>query len=124
MKESVDQRRVHHRYVRARDHKGPRSAASEPEHWIARARTHLFRSKRALALASYLRARATLKDAFGEHPTTKKLSALASTAHGSDAIRKILKKAKSDRVGIAVADITVCGAIQPYNAILGGKLVA
>ncbi|MGZ5889512.1 MAG: Druantia anti-phage system protein DruA [Hyphomicrobium sp.] len=26
--------------------------------------------------------------------------------------------------GIAVADITVCGAVQPYNAILGGKLVA
>jgi hypothetical protein len=49
---------------------------------------------------------------------------LASTGQGSDAIRKILKKAKADRVGIAVADIAVCGAVQPYNAILGGKLVA
>jgi hypothetical protein len=36
----------------------------------------------------------------------------------------VLKKAKADRIGIAVADITVCGAVQPYNAILGGKLVA
>src|SRR5204862_3597783 len=50
--------------------------------------------------------------------------AFASSGQGSDAIRVILKKAKADRVGIAVADITVCGAVQPYNAILGGKLVA
>src|SRR5262249_26163924 len=48
----------------------------------------------------------------------------ARTSSGSDAIRRILKKAKADRVGIAVADISVCGAVQPYNAILGGKLVA
>ena len=61
---------------------------------------------------------------FGERPTASKLAELASTERGSDAIRKILKKAKADRVGIAVADLTVCGAIQPYNAILGGKLVA
>ena len=27
-------------------------------------------------------------------------------------------------MGISVADVAVCGAIQPYNAILGGKLVA
>src|SRR5262249_48596434 len=31
---------------------------------------------------------------------------------------------KADRIGISVADVTVCGAVQPYNAILGGKLVA
>jgi hypothetical protein len=27
-------------------------------------------------------------------------------------------------MGVAVADITVCGAVPPYNPILGGKLVA
>jgi Domain of unknown function (DUF4338) len=91
---------------------------------VARARTHLFRSKRALALASYLRARAVFSSAFGCHPSATKLAALASTGQGSDIIRKIVKKAKADRVGIAVADITVCGAVQPYNAILGGKLIA
>ena len=60
----------------------------------------------------------------GDRPTRSKLAELAATERGSDAIRKMLKKAKADRVGIAVADITVCGAVQPYNAILGGKLVA
>ncbi len=122
--ESAEQRRLHHRYVRSRDHKGTRADGPGTEYWVMRARTHLFRSKRALALASYLRARAIVKQAFGERPTADTLAALASTRHGSDAIHTFLKKAKADRLGIAVADITVCGAVQPYNSILGGKLVA
>jgi hypothetical protein len=124
IQESAEQRRLHHRYVRSRDHKGARAEMGESEHWVARARTHLFRSKRALALASYLRARTVLRNAFGCQPSAEKLAALASTGQGSDVIRKIVKKAKADRLGIAVADITVCGAVQPYNAILGGKLIA
>jgi Druantia protein DruA len=31
---------------------------------------------------------------------------------------------KAGRVGTAIADLTVCGALPPYNEILGGKLVA
>lgn len=124
LKEGAEQRHLHYRYVRSRDHKGARPERAESEYWVARARTHLFRSKRALALASYLRARAVLKEAFGGRPTAAKFAALASSGQGKDTIRKLVKKAKADRVGIAVADITVCGAVQPYNPILGGKLVA
>ncbi len=122
--EGAEQRRLHHRYARSRDLKQKRSALSGDEYWAARARTHLFRSKRALALATYLRVREVLSKAFGGKPTAEKLAALAATGFGSDAIRRVLKKAKADRVGIAVADITVCGAVQPYNALLGGKLTA
>jgi len=57
LKESTQQRLLHHRYVRSRDHKGAHVEITELDHWLARARTHLFRSKRALALANYLRAR-------------------------------------------------------------------
>lgn len=124
LKEGAEQRRLHHRYARSRDLKQKRPARSGDEYWVARARTHLFRSKRALALATYLRARAVLNEAFEGKPTAAKLAALAATGYGSDAIRRVLKKAKADRVGIAVADITVCGAVQPYNALLGGKLTA
>jgi hypothetical protein len=123
LKEGAEQRRLHHRYARSRDLKRKRDLAGD-EYWVARARTHLFRSKRALALATYLRARAVLNDAFEGKPTAEKLAALAATGYGSEAIRRVLKKAKADRVGIAVADITVCGAVQPYNALLGGKLTA
>jgi hypothetical protein len=37
---------------------------------------------------------------------------------------KLIRKAKADRVGTLMADLTVCGAIPPYNELLGGKLVA
>ncbi|MGB3749186.1 MAG: Druantia anti-phage system protein DruA [Rhodanobacter sp.] len=123
-KESVEARKKHHRYVRSRDHNHKRSDSSGDEYWIAKARTHLFRSKRALALSMYLRTRAVFDDVFDGKPTAEKLAALAKTGYGSDAIRRVLKKAKADRVGIAVADISVCGAVQPYNALLGGKLAA
>jgi hypothetical protein len=124
LKESADARKKHHRFGRARDHKQKRSAPPGDEYWIARARTQLFRSKRALALSTYLRARAVIDEAFDAKPTAEKLGTLAKTGYGSDAIRRVLKKAKADRVGIAVADISVCGAVQPYNALLGGKLTA
>lgn len=122
--EGAKQRRLHHRYVRSRDHKRRRKDVTGDEYWVARARMHLFRSKRALALSTHLRARAVLKSAFDAKPTAKKLAALVASGVGSDTIRRVLKKAKGDRVGIAVADVSVCGAVQPYNAILGGKLVA
>lgn len=124
LKLSIEERKKHHRFARSRDYKRKRSVRTTGEYWIAKARTHLFRSKRALALSSYLRARAVLDEAFGGKPTAEKLATLARTGHGSDAIRRVLKKAKADRVGIAVADISVCGAVQPFNALLGGKLVA
>lgn len=122
--EAAKQRRAHHRYSRARDLKKKRVDVSGDAYWVAQARTHLFRSKRALVLATQLRARAVLNEAFGDKPTAEKLAAMAATANGSDTIRCVLKKAKGDRVGISVADITVCGAVQPYNALLGGKLAA
>jgi len=124
LREAAEQRRLHHRYARSRDMKRKHAEASGDDHWVARARTHLFRSKRALALATFLRARSVLNEAFNGKPTAKKLAELATTGYGSDAIRRVLKKARGDRVGIAVADISVCGAVQPYNALLGGKLVA
>lgn len=123
-RESEAQRDRHNRFVQRRDHKGPAAKGVDSQRWTMRARTHLFRSKRSLALATFLKARHALREAFGARPTERKLSALVATSQGSEVIRKIVKKAKADRVGIAVADISVCGAVQPYNAILGGKLVA
>ncbi|CAM5258737.1 Druantia anti-phage system protein DruA [Rhodanobacter lindaniclasticus] len=95
LKESAEARKKHHRFARSRDHKQKRSDFHGDEYWIAKARTHLFRSKRALALSTYLRARAVLDEAFGGKPTAEKLATLAKTGYGSDAIRRVLKKAKA-----------------------------
>jgi len=60
----------------------------------------------------------------GTTPTAAQVAALFADREGKVAAAKILRKAKADRVGIAMADIAVCGAVAPYNALLGGKLVA
>ena len=121
------QRELHHRFANSRDMK--RSAKRDENgdndmHWQARARTHLFRSKRALSLAGMLRSRMVLQQHFSSPPTCDEVRALLDTGDGRGIVRKVLRKAKGDRVGIAIADITVCGAVAPYNLLLGGKLVS
>ena len=41
-----------------------------------------------------------------------------------NAITIVLKALKGRRAGANLLEITTCGAIAPYNRILGGKLVA
>lgn len=125
-KEGEKRRRMHHRFVQRSDHKSRKSQhdVDGAIHWRERAKTHLFRSKRALTLATLLRAQLATRPILGRKPSRESLQKLAATKEGQDAIRIVLRKAKADRVGISVADISVCGAVQPYNAILGGKLVA
>lgn len=121
------QRALHHRLAQARELKRPpkRDAlGSTVAHWEQRARAHLYRSKRALSLAEMLGARLVLQRHLSESPSSEELRALLETREGRKVVKKILRKAKADRVGIAMADITVCGAVAPYNPILGGKLVS
>lgn len=92
--------------------------------WVARARSPLFQSKRAQALADLLEARLVLDRALSARPSKAQVAALAASDEGQRAIQSIAKKAKADRVGIAMADITVCGAVPPYGPLIGGKLVA
>lgn len=112
----------HHRFMSGKEHK--QAARTAAKDWIERAKAPLFRSKRALALADLLEARRVLRQFFGSKPTKEKLRALLDDAEGARVVTRILRKAKGERVGIVMADISVCGALPPYNALLGGKLVA
>ena len=60
----------------------------------------------------------------GALPTKEGLMKLAEVGEGREAISRVVRQAKADRVGTAIADINICGAIPPYNEIVGGKLVA
>jgi hypothetical protein len=51
------------------------------------------------------------------------LSAMLSTPAARTALGQLVRLVKAQRVGIDMMDITVCGAVAPYNALLGGKLV-
>ena len=118
LKEEVTRQRSKHReHAAERDYK--RELGDD---WEGRARTHLYRSKRAEALAWLLNARLALA-ALPEAPSDEDARAWFEDADNARVAKKILRKAKADRVGVAVCDISVCGAISPYNALLGGKLV-
>lgn len=113
----VNQRDLHRRLVDIKKLK-------KKNHWVTRAKTHLFRSRRALLLADILRCKITIESYLSAHPTRDEIRKLASAKNGAWSIRTILRRAKSERVGVAMTDITVCGSVPPYNKILGGKLVS
>ena len=43
---------------------------------------------------------------------------------GNSAIRNALVAQKTKHIGSSLMELNICGAIPPYNEILGGKLVA
>jgi hypothetical protein len=124
-REAASQREKHHRLMEAGNYKKTETAKKPTaEHWEEQARSPLFRSKRAETLARLLWARFVLQRFFDDKPTQEKLGELLKNPEGCQAVAAIVRKAKADRVGVALADISVCGALPPYNEILGGKLVS
>lgn len=121
---ATQQKKRHLKVASRIDFKDDATNAHSVIHWRGQARTPLFRSKRAKALADLLDVRLQIRAHFKENLTAERLKEFASSGAGRRAIAKILRKAKADRVGVAMADVTVCGGVQPYNAILAGKLVS
>lgn len=122
-----EQRELHYRLARSQDLK--RSTKKDDRggtttRWRERSGSHLYRSKRAFSLSDMLRSRMVLQKYLSTSPTVDEVRALILNSDGRRIFKKILHKAKADRVGIAMADITVCGAVAPYSPILGGKLVS
>ena len=92
--------------------------------WLRYARSPLFVHKRAREIASLLETRNTIQAAYDGASKMKRLDALLASGVGRTAFLKVVRLARSMTVGTEIADLTVCGAVPPYNAILGGKLVA
>lgn len=121
-----EQREKHHRYVNSLELKREfkRDRDDLADHWRERAESHLYKSKRSLTLADMLRSRIVLRKYLSREPTLAEVQRLLQSADGSTMVKKVLRKARADRVGIAMADITVCGAVAPYGPVLAGKLVS
>ncbi len=113
----------HRLFPRAAYHKSQRTEPNGTVHWDAQAKSSLFRSKRCKTLASLLAIRHTLQEAGLISPSGKRLKAALETASVRDAIGQLVRQVKAEHVGVDMMDIIVCGAIAPYNHILGGKLV-
>ncbi len=94
------------------------------EGWFELSNTALFKKKRAEQLVPLLRAIETLQGyGIRREPVTAIYRALVEKP-GQEAIRVALNEIKKRRLATEVADLAVCGAVAPYNALLGGKLVA
>lgn len=110
----------HQRYALNTDHKG---TPAEKVDWKHRAETDLFVSKRAVLFANLLQVRKTFRKLGLTTPSTKGLAAVLESAEGRRAVSVVLKRWRDERVGNDVMDIVVCGAVPPYNHLIGGKLV-
>lgn len=116
--------RATHRLYPARGlHKSVTAKGGEVD-WVQQATTHLFRSKRALALRDLLDARRRLLAAGLTAASKAALQQALGNHDGQRALATILRYTRAAHAGVDMMDITVCGAIAPYNHLLGGKLVS
>jgi hypothetical protein len=111
----------HRRYPNTADLK--QTSASRPNDWRKLARTSLFKSKRCKHLATLLSIRSEFIRTDLENCSLAELRRTMRTTAIKQCVGQLIRLVKADRVGINMMDITVCGAIPPYNPILGGKLV-
>lgn len=112
--------KLHRRFPNRKDHK---SREYSDAHWRRQTALPLFRAKRCETLARLMQARKALADCEFERSSAG-IGRLLSKAAGRRAVEILIRATKSEHVGIDMIDITICGAVPPYNPILGGKLVA
>ena len=84
----------------------------------------LYRRKRAEQLARLLLAKKEITDIVKSDDFNEKWEPFCRSEIGSSSIRSALVAQKTKHIGSSLMELNVCGAIPPYNEILGGKLVA
>lgn len=84
----------------------------------------LYVRKRAETLARLMRAKLTFTSKEKNLRGEDLLKRLVEERHGAQAISIALQEVRKAGLASQIADLSVCGAVAPYNAILGGKLVA
>lgn len=121
--EAIERLRKEADRARAQHHRFPTAVSNlkGSNDWRAAALTSLFRSKRAEHLAALLSIRRTLLQVSVR--TLDDVRQALGVAEVRDALRQLIRRIKSVHVGIDMMDLTVCGAVAPYNHVLGGKLV-
>ncbi|MCK0097492.1 DUF4338 domain-containing protein [Yoonia sp. F2084L] len=93
------------------------------EQWKELSETSLFRKKRAEQLIPLLKALGAMKRyGFDKHPGAALYEAVVEK-DGKQAVQTALSEIKKVHLASEVADLSVCGAVAPYNTLICGKLV-
>jgi hypothetical protein len=117
----ADAERHRNKHYKASKIRGVRNI--DRDSWQERAETHLFRSKRSAALAEALEIASLLGSYLSPNPTVAGLREALADPKARTQMRRVVRRARGERVGTVIADLTVCGAVAPYNALAAGKLV-
>lgn len=105
-------------------YRGQVKSAEEDTDWRRASEDLLFLRKRTESLSQLLFAKQIFKaSGLGRSPK-KALAQLFASKTGQRAIDVALTEFRKAGLSSEVADVSVCGAIHPYNELLGGKLVA
>ncbi len=93
--------------------------------WETESELPLFRKKRAIKLSRLLEARKYFnKVKLHKNPALGYAELIhPSTKNGKEMISRVLREIRTTALAENIMDVSVCGAITPYNEILGGKLV-
>ena len=91
--------------------------------WSSLSKTSLYVRKRAGILADLLKAYGILTE-LGFSDAGGSIAAAISTEDGVRAIEIALRRIKQGAIASNVMELITCGALPPYNDVLGGKLVA
>jgi hypothetical protein len=86
----------------------------------------LYLRKRAAQLASLLISKRALQAVLAKNDAELEQGweAFVNSDNGISAIRSAYVARKTQHIGSSLMELNVCGAIQPYNELLAGKLVA
>jgi hypothetical protein len=98
--------------------------ASEDTDWTGASEEYLYVRKRAEILGELLKARIAFIKANLAGDPRRAFRELAATEEGWRALDVTIGEIRKLGLASQVVDVSVCGAVHPYNELLGGKLVA
>lgn len=123
IRESENAIKEHRLFPRAAFHRSINNEPSNKNSWKEKALTSLFRSKRCGSLANLMSIKKILYENKLNCCEPQKLVQTLNNSKVRTAVGQLIRLVKAEHVGIDMMDITICGAVYPYNLLLGGKLV-
>lgn len=110
--------------VAVRSQRDPTKSSLEGIDWRQASEEVLFVRKRAGTLGRLLDAKRTFQAIDWTKAGQALLDTLIAHPNGLRTLNVALQEVRKTGLSSQIADVSVCGAIVPYNTLLGGKLVA